>query len=37
MFIVNPFRKFGDRASALLATHPPIERRIERLLDLGGA
>jgi len=35
MFIVNPFRKFGEDASALMATHPPIEKRIERLRNLG--
>lgn len=36
MFIVNPFRKFGEDASALMATHPPIEKRIERLRNLGA-
>jgi len=36
MFIVNPFRKFGESASALMATHPPIETRIERLQNLGA-
>jgi len=35
MFIVNPIREFGASASALLATHPPIETRIERLENLG--
>lgn len=37
MFIVNPLRDFSESASALSATHPPIERRIERLRNLGGA
>jgi len=37
MFIVNPFRNFGEGASALLATHPPLRSRIERLMNLGGA
>ena len=36
MFIVNPLRNFGDRAAALMATHPPIERRIRRLKNLDG-
>src|SRR6185503_18807209 len=36
MFIVNPFRNFGDEASALAATHPPIAKRIERLQNLGA-
>ena len=36
LFIVNPLRNFGEDASALLATHPPIERRIARLLNLGA-
>jgi heat shock protein HtpX len=37
MFIVNPFRNFGEQASALMATHPPIAKRIERLQNLGLA
>ena len=35
LFISNPLRRFSDGSSALFSTHPPIERRIERLLDLG--
>jgi len=35
MFIVNPLRKAEATASALLATHPPLESRIERLQNLG--
>lgn len=35
LFIDNPLRRFGEEASALMATHPPIERRIARLVDLG--
>jgi len=35
LFIVNPFKKFGDKASALMATHPSVEQRIERLQNLG--
>lgn len=36
MFIVNPLREFSETDSALIATHPPIARRIERLRNLGG-
>ena len=36
MFIVNPFRNFDETASALVATHPPIRQRIERLQNLGA-
>lgn len=35
LFIVNPLRNFSEGASALLATHPPLERRIARLRNLG--
>jgi heat shock protein HtpX len=35
LFIVNPFKKFGEKASALMATHPSIEQRIQRLQALG--
>ena len=35
LFIVNPFKKFGANASALMATHPSIEQRIDRLRALG--
>ena len=35
LFIANPFRKFKKTSGALLATHPAIELRIERLRDLG--
>jgi heat shock protein HtpX len=35
MFIINPFRNFSEKASRLLATHPPLERRIARLHNLG--
>ncbi|MEA2093004.1 MAG: M48 family metalloprotease [Pseudomonadota bacterium] len=34
MFIINPFRNFSEKASALLATHPPLARRITRLQNL---
>jgi heat shock protein HtpX len=36
MFIVNPFRNFSERASRLMATHPPLALRIRRLRNLGG-
>ncbi|MBL8705999.1 MAG: M48 family metallopeptidase [Rhodospirillales bacterium] len=35
LFIVNPFKKFGEKASALMATHPSVEQRIQRLQNLG--
>ncbi len=35
LFIVNPIRSFGATASALMATHPDIESRVERLRNLG--
>jgi heat shock protein HtpX len=35
MFIVNPLREFGADVSALMATHPPLTARIERLRNLG--
>jgi heat shock protein HtpX len=35
LFIVNPLRDFGPKVSALVATHPPIAARIERLRNLG--
>ncbi len=34
MFIANPLQAFGEDASALMSTHPPLRRRIARLLDL---
>lgn len=36
MFIVNPFTNFSEKASSLMATHPPLSRRIQRLYNLGG-
>jgi heat shock protein HtpX len=36
LFIVNPIHEFGASASALMATHPAIEDRIERLKNLGA-
>ena len=35
MFIVNPIREFGADVGALMATHPPLAARIERLRNLG--
>lgn len=31
LFIANPLRKFGERASHLWSTHPPIDERIKKL------
>jgi len=36
LFIVNPLREFGPDVSALMATHPPTERRIQRLRAMAG-
>jgi len=35
LFIVNPLKNFGENASALFATHPSIQERIQRLQNLG--
>ncbi len=35
MFIVNPFRNFTEKSSRLMATHPPLELRMNRLRNLG--
>jgi heat shock protein HtpX len=35
LFIVNPMRRFGEKASALMATHPATALRIDRLRHLG--
>lgn len=35
LFIVNPMRSFGEKASALMATHPATAQRIDRLRRLG--
>lgn len=37
MYIVNPFRKKGMRASDLSSTHPPISERIRILRSMAGA
>jgi heat shock protein HtpX len=37
LFIVNPLRHFSEKASSLMATHPPISRRIARLRNLGSS
>jgi heat shock protein HtpX len=36
LFIVNPMRSFGEKASALMATHPATQLRIDRLRNLGA-
>jgi heat shock protein HtpX len=36
MYFVNPIKKFEARASGLMATHPPIIDRINRLRALTG-
>ena len=37
MYIVNPFRKKGMKASDLSSTHPPLSERIRILRAMGGA
>ncbi|MFU8796271.1 MAG: M48 family metallopeptidase [Dehalococcoidia bacterium] len=37
MYIVNPFRKKGLKASDLTSTHPPLSERIRILRAMGGA
>jgi len=37
MYIVNPFRKKGIKASDLSSTHPPISERIRILRAMAGA
>ncbi len=37
MYIVNPFRERGLRASDLTSTHPPISERIRILRSMAGA
>ena len=37
LYIVNPIKKFEERASGLFSTHPPIADRIDRLRQLRAA
>ena len=37
MYIINPFRKKGMKASDLSSTHPPISERIRILRAMAGA
>lgn len=37
LYVVNPIRKFEERASAIWATHPPLADRIDRLRELHSA
>ena len=37
MYIINPFRKKGMKASDLASTHPPISERIRILRAMAGA
>jgi heat shock protein HtpX len=36
MYFTNPIKKFEQRASGLMSTHPPIVDRINRLRELTG-
>ncbi len=35
LYIVHPIKKFEARAESIFSTHPPIEERIRRLMDLA--
>lgn len=37
LFIVNPLKDFKSGANAMMATHPSLNERIERLTNLGRA
>ncbi|MDA0815320.1 MAG: M48 family metallopeptidase [Chloroflexi bacterium] len=37
LYVVNPIRKFEERASGLWATHPPLADRIDRLRELHSS
>jgi heat shock protein HtpX len=37
LYVVNPIKKFEERAQGLFSTHPPIVDRINRLRALRGA
>jgi heat shock protein HtpX len=37
LYFVNPIKKWEDRSSGLMATHPPIIDRINRLRALTGS
>ena len=37
LYIVNPIKKFEERAAGLFTTHPPIADRIDRLRQLRAA
>ena len=36
LYFTNPIKKFEDRSSSLMSTHPPILDRINRLRELTG-
>ncbi len=36
MYFTNPIKKFEQRSSGLMSTHPPIIDRINRLRELTG-
>lgn len=37
MYIVHPIKRFEARASSIMDSHPPIEERVNRLMQLAGA
>jgi heat shock protein HtpX len=36
MYIVHPIKRFEKRAQSILDSHPPIEDRVQRLMQLAG-
>jgi heat shock protein HtpX len=36
MYIVHPIKRFEERSSSIMDSHPPIEDRIKRLMQLAG-
>lgn len=36
LYIIHPIKRFEDRASSILDSHPPIKDRIARLLSMSG-
>lgn len=37
LYIVNPIKKFEERAAGMFSTHPPLEQRVRALEHLAGA
>ena len=37
LYFVNPIKKWEERASGLMSTHPPVVERVNRLRELSGS